>query len=192
MQSFADQIEHFIQSDTNNQTRNITSKEKNSESRKTREKKADDKFTCDPEITLVKERFQRPEVSSHPVPNLNVKSSSTPAKKMLLIGDSLFKGIKTRGLRDDIKVMTIRRAMTNIIAYDFLMKYDFTGFKNVIVYVGGNDTSTKSDLSTLYDVMATAIAYLKVRYNGLNVYLCTVGPRVDTDVTPINRVIRRL
>ena len=25
--------------------------------------------------------------------------------------------------------------------YFFLMKYDFTGFKNVIVYIGGNDAS---------------------------------------------------
>ena len=186
VQSFADQIKHSIQSDTNNQNRNVTSTEKNSESRKTREKKADDKFTCEPEITLVKERFQRPKVSSsHPVPNVNEKSSSTPAKKTLLIGDSLFKGIKTRGLRDDTKVLTIRGAMTNRITYDFLMKYDFTDFKNVIVYVGGNDASAKSDLSTLHDDMATAIAYLKERYKGLNVYQCTVGPRgrcrCDTD-----------
>lgn len=106
----------------------------------------------------------------------------------LLIGDSILKGIQTRGLDSNVNVKTCPGASVNDIKAR-LENIDLSTYKTIIIYVGGNDSSSNIPSETIYKNLKATVGPLTKR---ANVYLCTVCPRRDTDVVPVNDIIKQL
>ena len=107
-------------------------------------------------------------------------------RKTLVIGDSLLKGIRRRGLGQNVEVCTIPGANTRTIASrlrNWTMPMD--EYQKVIIYVGGNDNGPT--IESQNDELKNCILSLKRKYGDtLSVYL-KVCPRKDVDVTYVNR-----
>ena len=63
--------------------------------------------------------------------------------------------------------------------------YDITKFDNLIIIVGGNDSSDKTDLESFHDKYNNLIKSVKLKNPKCKLFLCMFCPRGDTDVTNI-------
>ena len=70
--------------------------------------------------------------------------------------------------------------------------YDITKFDNLIIIVGGNDSSDKTDLESFHDKYNNLIKSVKLKNPKCKLFLCMFCPRGDTDVTNINDIILQL
>lgn len=78
------------------------------------------------------------------------QNSNKPKRKTnLIIGSSVLKGIKIKGLHDT-DVRTIRGGTINRIT-DELMRNDLSSYKNIILQIGGNDIAQHGDLKRFED-----------------------------------------
>ncbi|KAH3861592.1 hypothetical protein DPMN_024525 [Dreissena polymorpha] len=57
--------------------------------------------------------------------------------------------------------------------------------------LGGNDAASGSARSTLYNDLNSLILDIRRKSESCAVYLCTVCPRIDTDVLPLNELLKR-
>ena len=124
-------------------------------------------------------------------PNRNVASTtSNMQKRTLVVGDSLFKEINARGLKNGVRICSTRGAMIKHI-WDEIAVFDLKSFANVILCIGGNDAS-KTDAVTFEQKYDELIGYIKAANSECTIYLCNVVPRGDVDVTAINASIERV
>ena len=71
--------------------------------------------------------------------------------------------------------------------------YDINVFSTVILYIGGNDAANGKDQQFLEEKNQQLISLIKCKRNSAcRIIFCTVTPRGDTDVTPVNRCITKL
>ena len=70
----------------------------------------------------------------------DTQQDSPRQHKTLLIGSSILKGIRTRGLNPEVEISTNPCADSNRIL-EKLRKSNLDSYANVIVYIGGNDIS---------------------------------------------------
>ena len=70
--------------------------------------------------------------------------------------------------------------------------YELTSFANVIICVGGNDSSSKVSIKAFEESYHQLIVFIKGANNDCAVYLRKIIPRGDTDVTDFNNSIQRL
>ena len=125
---------------------------------------------------------------SHPVPKPSVPAQT--AKKSLLIGDSIICGINKEGLKEHVYQHGISRATVKTIL-DEIKMYDLQQFSHVVIYVGGNNASNKSDIETFEHQYGQLLKHIKERSDS-RIILVNSCPRADTDTSAVNRVIRRL
>ena len=119
-----------------------------------------------------------------------VTSKPQPQKnKTLIIGSSILKGVSLKGLDTDISVSTNRGAGIKQIA-EKLNSISMKDYKNIVVYIGGNNISDGMPLQELHDEYAELIRFLKAE--GCIVHLCSICPRRDTEVIPLNDAIKQL
>ena len=114
-------------------------------------------------------------------------NNTTKRFKTLLIGDSIIKGIQKKGLKNDVDVLTLPGRKAADIRKR-LLELDLSTYKNIIIYVGGNDAADKSTKSVYGDLKET----INALHKDCKLYLCTVCPRSDTDVNYVNGALRQL
>lgn len=113
--------------------------------------------------------------------------------RTLIIGDSIVSGINRKGLTNKVECQSVPGATIDTVI-DKLQIFDISKFDRLVVYVGGNDSSRKSDLDLEYfeEKYQQLITFVKNSNSSCKLFLCTSCPRGDTDVTDINEVIMRL
>jgi len=112
-----------------------------------------------------------------------------PVSSTFITGDSLLKGIKTRGLQQRVQVST-RPGKTSRDICTPLRHLDMSECENVVIYAGGNDVAAGKSITSIEREFRETVQHLD---NGRRcVFLCTICPRVDINVNPFNVMIRRL
>ena len=106
-----------------------------------------------------------------------------------IIGDSILKGIQMRGLHNDVDVNTLPGKKTIDVCYR-LMHSELSTCDTVIVYVGGNDLASGKTVNQLEKEL---LDMLKTNDNSKRkFYFCTLCPRIDVDVRPLNSMLRKV
>ncbi len=84
------------------------------------------------------------------IPDLSTNNDTRESarnKTVLLIGDSILKGVNTRGLQQGTGVQkhsTSGATLHTLI--DEIVRYDLRTFSHVIIYIGGNDVANKVNM----------------------------------------------
>ena len=118
----------------------------------------------------------------------NKTNGNFPNKdRTLIIGDSIVKGIQQPGLDSLVDCIKLSGAIITDIARK-LQNIDLRQYGNVIIFVGGNDVSGGKwpDASR---VELTKVVQTLHRQR-CKVYLCTVSPRQQVDVSLYNSYVR--
>lgn len=119
----------------------------------------------------------------------NKGPASQSPKKSLIIGDSILKGVHRKGLFDSVDVNTIRGARSQHIRSN-LSGAKTDSYSKIVLHYGGNDVADGKSLQTLRQEMREIVTSLQQRQ--CTVYLCTLCPRLDVDVSTVNDMIREL
>ena len=129
-------------------------------------------------------------LNSHPQKSQSGKNKQSDSRT-LLIGDSIISGVNNRGLAKNVECVSISGGNIDSIS-NKLEIFDISKFGNLIITVGGNDASNKSDLEIFHNKFSDLIKTIKLKNSKCKLFLCTSCPRGDTDVTDINDVILQL
>ena len=109
----------------------------------------------------------------------------------LLIGDSIIGSINQKGLKPNVIKNGISGAkISHIISQ--IKVYDMKSFSNVIIYIGGNDASSGSDMEYFEELYEQVIQHIKQSNDKCQIFLCNICPRADTCVGDFNDIIQRL
>ena len=127
--------------------------------------------------------------SPHAQPERVTPFMGSPVPNTVLIGDSLLKGIKKRGLTDDVMVATLPGKLTTDVCIR-LRNWDMSCCRNVVVYVGGNDVAAGNSMTSIEHELRRMLECLNDGRR--RVFLCTVCPRRDVNVTILNAMIRNV
>jgi len=112
-----------------------------------------------------------------------------PVSSTLITGDSLLKGIRTRGLQHGVQVSTLPGKTSRGICTP-LRHLDMSECDNVVIYAGGNDVASGNSITSIEQELRETVQHLN---NGRRrVFLCSICPRIDINVNPLNSMIRRL
>ena len=111
--------------------------------------------------------------------------------RTLIIGDSIISGINKKGLMSRVECQPVPGATIDSII-DKLQIFDLIKFDNLVVYVGGNDSSGQSDTEHFEHKYQQLILLVKEKNSRCNIFLCSSCPRGDTDVNDFNEAIKRL
>ena len=114
--------------------------------------------------------------------------TSPSTRKTLIVGDSLFKEINPKGLENGVRICKKNGAKIKDI-WDEVAVYDLKSFQNIIVCVGGNDSSSGTDAHMFEKKYDELVGGIRTANNDCTIYLCKVVPRGDVDVTRINASI---
>ena len=117
--------------------------------------------------------------------------TSPKSLKTLIVGDSLLKGINSKGLENGVRICSKNGAKIKDI-WDEIAVYDMKSFQNIILCVGGNDGSSGTETGLFEEKYDELVGYIKAANNDCAVYLCKVVPRGDVDVSGINTSIERV
>lgn len=123
---------------------------------------------------------------SRPTPPVQTQ----PAKKILLIGDSILNGINKQGLKDNIYKHGISGATIKTLL-DEIEVYDLNQFSHVVIYVGGNNASKGTDIKQFEKLYVELLTHIQ-RKSECKIILVNSCPRGDVDTSAVNTVIRRL
>lgn len=129
-------------------------------------------------------------------------------RKTLIIGDSILKGIQTRGLNHDVIVKTLRGKKVKDV-FDVLRSNSnlqrsshklqdrqergsnlLDDVRTVVLYVGGNDVASGKSATTVGSEYSDLVSYLQQK--GCDVKVCTVCPRKDVDVERLNEELANM
>ena len=121
----------------------------------------------------------------------NGNLSFAKPKRTLLIGDSILKGVNTKGLTSDVKICAKGGATVNDLL-DELSVYDLKSFAQVIIYIGENDCSNRMDTHAFEEKYDQLISLIKSANKDCIIYLSKIAPRGDVDVTVFNTSITRI
>ena len=117
--------------------------------------------------------------------------TSPSTRKTLIVGDSLFKEINPKGLENGVRICKKNGAKIKDI-WDEVAVYDLKSFQNIIVCVGGNDSSSGTDAHMFEKKYDELVGGIRTANNDCTIYLCKVVPRGDVDVTRINASIENV
>lgn len=109
----------------------------------------------------------------------------------LIIGDSILSGVNRKGLVQGIECRSIPGATIDTLT-EKIKLYDLSKFTDIVVYIGGNDSSRNTDIEYFEEKYEQFLSYVKEKNQKGNIYLCTACYRGDTDVSDVNDVIFRL
>lgn len=113
------------------------------------------------------------------------------SKSILLMGDSLISSVNPKGLNQGVFKHSIPGARIDHI-YDQVNVFNMNQFSQVIIFVGGNDASSGTDIEYFEELYEQVIQNLRQANGTCQIYLCNICPRDDADTTYVNEVIHRL
>ena len=119
------------------------------------------------------------------------RESERQMSQILIIGDSILSGVNRKGLVQGIECRSIPGATMDTLT-EKIKLYDLSKFTDIVVYIGGNDSSRNTDIEYFEEKYEQFLSYVKEKNQTGKIYLCTPCPRGDTDVSDINDVIFRL
>ncbi|MEW8546817.1 MAG: GDSL-type esterase/lipase family protein, partial [Candidatus Thiodiazotropha sp.] len=134
--------------------------------------------------------FQSSVSSSSPKPTARTMSINN-SKQILLIGDSLISSVNSKGLAPNVFKHGISGAKVDDILAQIKV-YDIKKISHVILYVGGNDASSKTDIEYFEEKLDQVIQYIREANNQCIIILCNTCPRGDTSTIDINDVTQSL
>ena len=117
--------------------------------------------------------------------------SADTSKKMLLIGDSLITGINKKGLKENIYKHAISGASTDTLLAEIEV-YNLHIFSHILIYVGGNNASDKTDKEYFEDRYDQLICHIEEHNKDCKIVLINSFPRRDADVSEVNDIISSL
>ena len=134
--------------------------------------------------------------STRPVPETNSSrgmASNVQKKggKTLIIGDSILSGVNRKGLSHNIECQPYSGANIKTM-YEKVQMFDLSKFSDIVIYLGGNDSSDDTDIELFEEKYEQLIQHIKNKSQTCEIHLCTSCPRGDTDVEDVNVVIKRL
>ena len=108
----------------------------------------------------------------------------------MLLGDSIIRGINTKGLTETHKHSNSGGTTQNLI--EEIRFYDLKVFSTVIVCIGGNNVARGDNLRSIEEKYDELISLIKCGNSLCRVILCDVAPRRDIDVQRVNQAIERV
>ena len=131
-------------------------------------------------------QMARPRPVIRPTPSV----PSQPAKKILLIGDSILNGINKEGLKENIYKHGISGATIQTLLNEIEV-YDLNQFSHAVIYVGGNNASNGTDIKQFESLYTQMLTHIQQK-SECKIILVNSCPRGDADTNAVNSVIRRL
>ena len=143
---------------------------------------------------MIRERNK--EAISQPTANISGISTSrshniSSAKKTLIIGDSILSPINPRGMISGVQKHSKSGAKVQDIIDDITL-YNMKSFRSVVLFVGGNDSSSGADTKLFEDNYDELVSLIKTSNPDCRLYICCISPRRDTNVKMYNACIRRI
>ena len=111
--------------------------------------------------------------------------------KILIIGDSIIKGINERGLKNNVLCHGISGGSVDNVV-DQIQLYDLQNFSTIIVHVGGNDISDDRDPEVLEDKFDQLFVHIRNKNPDCKIIACTICPRGDCTVSDFNNLLSSL
>ena len=108
----------------------------------------------------------------------------------MLIGDSLISGINKNGLKANVYKHGISGATVDTVLNE-LSVYDLHLFSHAIVYVGGNDASSRTDIEYFEEKYEQLLVHIQENSQS-KILLVNSCPRGDVDTGEVNEVIQGL
>lgn len=137
---------------------------------------------------------KKPAQSNNNQPDRAAASNKTSQEQevgsTLLLGDSILSGINRKGLKSNVECHSISGATVDMLL-NKIKVYDLKNFRNIIIYVSGNDVSQKVDPEYIEERYESLINYIKSKNSTITIYLCGICPRGDIETTEINELIQR-
>lgn len=130
-----------------------------------------------------------------PLQNHGTKTStaheSTKNSKTLIIGSSILKGIKTKGLiNTDI---CTNRGADIITLIKVIEGKNLADYKSIIIHIGGNDLSNGYTLNSIYENYLSLLYLLRAKSNKDTVLMVSgMPPRWGTNVQALNMLLKDL
>ena len=118
-------------------------------------------------------------------------TSNLKLNRTLIVSDSLLKEASTKGMKKGVTICAKSGASIKDI-WSELSVYNLNTFDNVIICVGGNDASNRTDTSRFEDDYDELLSYIRSTTRDCIVHLCKVVPRGDVDVSCINTSIQHV
>ena len=111
-------------------------------------------------------------------------------KRILIIGDSILKGINTKGLNNRRKICAKGGSKISDM-WEELSVYGLTSIVNVIICVRWNDCSSRLNVKTYEELYNQLIGLIRSVNKNCTIYLSKFTPRGDAYVTEVNNAIQR-
>ena len=93
-----------------------------------------------------------------------------------------------KGLKDTVHCQPFPGATIK----DKISMFDISKFKNVVIYVGGNDAAQSDNTEMFVKCYKDFITSIKEKNRDCRIYLCSSCPRGDAEVHKFNDEIERL
>ena len=130
---------------------------------------------------------QAPSSSARPAP----RTSNSDPDQILLIGDSIISSINPKGLKQNVIKTGISGANIDRLTSQVKV-YDIRKFSHLIIYIGGNDASSGTDIEYFEHKYDQLIQYIKDTNEKCKIVLCNICPRGDTSTSEMNDIISTL
>lgn len=131
---------------------------------------------------------EAPRANPRPAPRTVHNYNSS---QILLIGDSLISSVNPKGLAPNVIKTGISGANIDTIASQIKV-YDIRKFSHVILYVGGNNASSGTDIEYFEEMFDQVIQHIIDANTQCKIVLCTSCPRRDTCTSEVNVIIQAL
>ena len=118
-------------------------------------------------------------------------NSGYAAAKSAVLGDSVIKGVNTKGLAHSVHKHSSSGGNIQTLI-DEIDLYDLKVFSTVIIYIGGNNVARGDNSSFIEEKYDELISLIKCSNSICKIILCGVAPRVDADISHLNQIVGKL
>ena len=112
-------------------------------------------------------------------------------QRVLLLGDSIIKGVNTKGLANGVHKHSISGGNIQQLI-DEINHYDLKVFSTIIIYIGGNNVARGDNPSITEEKYDELISLIKCSNRSCKIILCSIAPRTDADVSNFNQAVAKL
>lgn len=129
-----------------------------------------------------------PEVVTRQIRNIPEIEHNVKRDRTLLIGTSILKLVKTKGLSTKVDIKTNRGAIIPDIGH-ILLSMDLRKYDTIIIHAGGNDASQGEHISDIIYEYERLLNMISSRYPDIRVVISGLTARRDADVKIVNAAL---